>query len=305
MKVDIGIAAYNEEATIGRILRLLLAQPMHGFELGKIYVVASGCTDGTESVVRRLANKHNQIKLIVENKRRGKASAINILLDYIKSDVLVLTDADVFPAKGSINRLVKFFKNKKVGATSGRPIPVDDPKTFWGFVSHLIWIKTQHDILLQETRQSIFFQLSGYLCAIRPDLISRIPENTLAEDKYLGILIKRRGYKVIYVPEAIVYIRGPKSLSDFLKQRRRVLTGHLQIKNWFNINISTSTPSTILPILIKNVKGIKEWAWAGIAAVLEGYAHLLAWKAFRKGIKIQDIWEPPMSTKMWNDIKTF
>ena len=50
--LSIGIMAYNEEANIGRLLQSLLNQILtHGY-LSEIIVVASGCTDRTEDIVR-------------------------------------------------------------------------------------------------------------------------------------------------------------------------------------------------------------------------------------------------------------
>jgi glycosyltransferase involved in cell wall biosynthesis len=56
-KVIVGICAYNEEKTIGGLLSSLLNQSLSNFIINKIIVVASGCTDRTEDIVREFAKK--------------------------------------------------------------------------------------------------------------------------------------------------------------------------------------------------------------------------------------------------------
>lgn len=269
-------------------------------------MVTSGCTDRTEEIVKDISHLNPAVKLLSEKSKRGKASAINLILKRAVGDILVLTDADLSPASDSLLKLLEPFKDEDVGAVSGRPIPLDEPNDFWCFVAHLIWAKIQNELLTSEEQQGIFFQLSGYLCAIRTGVIDHIPSTAIAEDKYMGESIRRQGYKVLYAPEAVVYIRGPKSLRDFLNQRVRVLTGHLQIKNWFNMKqISTSSPSKIIPALVHNLnfKRPKELLWTGLAAILEFFATIIARSNYASG-RLPYNWQTVPTTKPKRKTKT-
>lgn len=300
VKVTVGICAYNEEKSIERVVSNILCQPMpRKFTLEEALVVASGCTDRTEDIVRSLSSRNEKVKLITEKSKKGKASAINLILREAAGDILVFTDADVFPAPGSLVKLLEHFKDPDVGAVGGRPLPLEDADTFWGFVAHLIWTRMQNELLTLEVQRGIFFQLSGYLCAMRAHIIDRIPKTACAEDKYLGEAIRRKGYKVLYAPQAIVYLHGPKSLRDFLLQRVRVLTGHLQVKRWFGLReISTSSPYKTVPALARSLNFFrpKELAWAGLAASLEFCANLLARYNLKTG-KLPYNWQTPATTK--------
>ncbi|MHA1302038.1 MAG: glycosyltransferase, partial [Candidatus Helarchaeota archaeon] len=101
--IDIGITAYNEEDNIENILDSVLAQKFdNNIKINSILVVASGCTDRTEELVLKKKKKFPVIKLISEDKRRGKASAINLLFKNSKSDILVFIGADEILPKNSI-----------------------------------------------------------------------------------------------------------------------------------------------------------------------------------------------------------
>src|SRR5690349_6420322 len=101
--------AYNEEANIGRLLEALIAQETDLCSIESIVVLASGCTDRTEEIVRAFAEAHPRVKLVVQPQRRGKASAINLFLGATESDVLVMESADTVPEPTTIERLVAPF----------------------------------------------------------------------------------------------------------------------------------------------------------------------------------------------------
>src|SRR5690242_15451877 len=78
LSCSIGIMAYNEEANIAHLLKALLAQQTVHCDIKEIIVLASGCKDNTEGIVRAFCHQHPHIKLIVQPRREGKASAINL-----------------------------------------------------------------------------------------------------------------------------------------------------------------------------------------------------------------------------------
>src|SRR3989344_7160699 len=92
--VSVGIAAYNEEHNIARLLNSVLTQKLRSVIISEILVISSGSTDNTNSIVKSYADKkYNKIKLIRQSKRLGKASAVNLILTRAKKDIIVLVSA--------------------------------------------------------------------------------------------------------------------------------------------------------------------------------------------------------------------
>jgi len=86
MKTTAIIAAYNEEKTIGPILDVLKESPI----IDQIVVVSDGSTDKTVEIAR---NKGAEVVELLHNV--GKGGALYHGLEYIRSDIVLLLDADL------------------------------------------------------------------------------------------------------------------------------------------------------------------------------------------------------------------
>jgi poly-beta-1,6-N-acetyl-D-glucosamine synthase len=65
------------------------------------------------------------------------------------------------------------------------------------------------------------------------------------------------GFSVRYVPEALVYNRGPETVSDFIGQRRRIYTGLRQLKRKTSTDIPSLKIGSLLKVVSKALNSIK------------------------------------------------
>src|SRR5437868_14178300 len=82
------------------------------------------------------------------------------------------------------------------------------------------------------------------------NVISGIPTNSAVDEISVQALISQLGYKLIYEPACVVYNKGPLTIRDFLKQRRRIYAGHLKVLAQQNYAAPTMKISHILRQLI-------------------------------------------------------
>ncbi|MFH0971158.1 MAG: glycosyltransferase [Candidatus Micrarchaeota archaeon] len=221
-KITVGIPAYNEEAGIARSVKSALSSHPAPTE---VIVVASGCTDNTEGVVRELMRKDRRVKLIVEKKRAGKGSAINLILKNAKGDFLIMTDADLFFSPNSIAELLRRF-TPKIGAVSGRPEYYAASPMFkwWGrFASEC----ASSQRIARE--KSGYHAISGYLYALRRGIVDGIMPSAKSEDAYVGEVVRQKGYAIGYAPRAIVNVGYAENYRDYLMQKVRTHYGHLEV----------------------------------------------------------------------------
>ncbi len=289
LMVSVGICAYNEESNIGNHLRSLQGQSLNHIEVAQIVVVSSACSDKTDEIVQSFHNSDSRIELIRQPEREGKASAVNLFLQVAKGDICVLVSADTIVSIDSIECLCLPFLDPAVGMTGGHPIPVNDHSSFMGFVSHLIW-DLAHELSLIEPKL-------GELIAFR-NVVVEVPEDTAVDEAAIEVEVKKKGYVLRYVPEAIIYNRGPTTVSDFIKQRRRIYAGHLHLKKISRYEVSSMSVFRLLKLVIWSIQ--LNWRciiWTPAAMILEFCARFLGGYDFHVKKKNPFVWDVASSTK--------
>lgn len=229
--VAVGICAYNEELAIAKSIRSIFAQKLEEVSVKEVVVVASGCTDGTVSIVRGLMQEYPLIQLIVQEEREGKNSAINAYLDRMTCGIAVMLNADnVFATDDSLEKLVLPFKDPAVGITGGRPVPLNGKKDQIGYTVNMMWLMHHH--------LAMIYPKIGEIIAFR-DIGTRLRTDQQSDEDILRMRLEEAGYKCLYVPECIVYNRGPETREDFIKQRVRVDVGEVNMKKYYDYDIPT------------------------------------------------------------------
>ncbi len=293
-RVVVGIPAYNEERNIRYILRDILRQELpEGFSIAKVLVVADGCTDRTVEVVRELARRYPVIKLISETKRLGQTWAINQIIKNADGDVLVILCADTrLSSKTTIKALLMpLEEDKSVGAVVGRAIPINDRRTTWGFIAHI-----HYSLLYEPEHLAVDF---GSMTAMRSELLRPIPRWVMVPELYIDFVIKSKGYKVIHEPKAVVYMKQPDNIWDYIEQKRRD-TFHILYLRRRGIIVKRRTPARLIRAFIKGLAiGVRKLhrilLMASIWAIC--YALALTDMLFKR-YERYSLWRPISSTKV-------
>ncbi len=91
--LSVVVPIYNEAATVRTALDAIVAKEVAGWTL-EIILVESNSTDGTRDIVRTYRS-HPRVKLILEDKPRGKGHAVRAGLAQATGDVILIQDADL------------------------------------------------------------------------------------------------------------------------------------------------------------------------------------------------------------------
>ncbi|MEM1566383.1 MAG: glycosyltransferase family 2 protein [Candidatus Bathyarchaeia archaeon] len=59
---------------------------------------------------------------------RGKASALNVGLKHATGEIILCFDADYYPQRDIVEKLVKAFEDPNVGAVQGRVVVLNEPQ---------------------------------------------------------------------------------------------------------------------------------------------------------------------------------
>lgn len=268
-RISVCIPAYNEEKNVANLINHILLQKLNTFTIEEIIIISSGSSDNTNNIIRELSVKDKRIKIIIEQERQGKSDAINKLLKEAKYEVIVLESADTLPDKYAIEELCLPLLDENVGMVASHPIPLNSKNNFIDFASVLLW--HLHHLISQKSPKF------GELIAFR-NVISKLPL-TAVDEEQLAYFFKNKGYLLKYAPQAICYNQGPKTISEFLIQRRRIFAGHLELKKMTGYSVSTLSGIRISKFLCANLPK-KHIFWVFTTVLLEIYARFLGFLDF-------------------------
>jgi len=231
--VSLVIPTYNEASIIRQKLEnvLQLDYPREKFE---VVVVDSASNDETGNIVKKFAADHGReinIVLIEQPVRRGKSEAINEALRSIRSEIIVLTDADVtFPPR-SVWKLVENFDRAEIGAVSGVEVPVGGKSFLTGVEVDYRRIYTA--IRMAEAETDTPFMCESELSAYRRALLEPLRPGVVCDDVELTVMVRSRGFKALYAPDVSFLETEAGKLGPKLqhKLRRGMNNQHALLQN--------------------------------------------------------------------------
>lgn len=233
-KISVGISAYNEERNIANVLKDILAQHQKYWQLQEIFVFSDGSSDQTVNKARSI--KNSLIKVVDHQQRKGKTARIQELFSAATGDIIIMFDADVrIPSRNVISNLVKAFdKNERIKLVGGNTKPYSPTDFFQRGVYATFKVFYQSRININSGKN--LFACTGGCLAIRKDFFKEVTFPKIKnQDTYLYFLCIKKGYQFVFVKNAIVYYKLPKTLSDYLAQvfRSNPEAVELNLKKYF------------------------------------------------------------------------
>jgi len=209
MKVSLICPIYNEEESVESLIESMISQTKKPDE---IIFVDSFSKDKTAEIIKKYIRKYPFIKLI--QRKSNIAEARNIAVEAAKNEVIACTDASSKLDKNWLKEITLPFKDKNISVVSGGYIAVSE-----GGLEHYISMLTVKP--MEEWNEETFLP-SGRSIAFKRGAWKKVggyPENLYTgEDTLFDLKLKEQGYKFKLARKAIVYWRGRKTISKFVKQ---------------------------------------------------------------------------------------
>ena len=288
-EVSVGIFVYNEEKNIKQILGALLKQKEEKIKIKEIVVVSSACTDNTDKIVKDFSKKNKKIKLIVQEKREGKASAINLFLKSAKSSLVVIESGDTIPRINCIENLCKpFLENEKIGLTGARAIPTNDKRKVLGGIIHYWW--WMHNELPRY----------GEMIGFKKELAPQISDKTAVDEAYIEATVLAKGYKCKQIPNAVLENHGAESFKDIIKQRKRIYIGHKRLNQEKKYLVSSFDNKKLIKLTFRYIikeESLRTIFHIFIGILIEIYSRILGTWDIYIAHKNPYVWDIAKSTK--------
>ena len=225
-KVAIIIPAYNEEVNAAKTIENLLQQNYENLE---IIFVDDGSKDSTYTKVSGIFLGHPNVRVLTKE-NGGKAAALNFGIENCDCKYVVCIDADTQLMPDAISKLMKHFRDPRVGAVAGN-VKVGNEKTILTTWQSIEYTTAQNFDRRAFDLINCITVVPGAIGAFKREAIVKaggFTTDTLAEDCDLTLRILRNGYTVRNCTDAVAITEAPETLHQFMKQRFRWNYGIMQ-----------------------------------------------------------------------------
>jgi cellulose synthase/poly-beta-1,6-N-acetylglucosamine synthase-like glycosyltransferase len=219
-RVSIAVAGLNEANSIEKCVASLRAQSYTNLE---IIVVSDGSTDRMPQIAQDLVARGLVDKAFATDFRCGKSSGVNLAARYATGDILINVDCDCSYDRFAIQRIVDAFADPSIGVACGDILPRNGSASM---VASFQAIEYLLSISIGKRIGAMFEQVvcaSGAFSAFRR---SAIVDNGFldaggGEDLDVTMRLRRQGWRVAFVHDAICYTDVPTSSWALVRQRMR------------------------------------------------------------------------------------
>jgi biofilm PGA synthesis N-glycosyltransferase PgaC len=193
---------------------------------------SDGSTDDTRAVAEALAAKDPRVRVIVSERRRGKPTALNVMAEQARGEVLMLTDVRQPVVSGALRALVPPLCDPAVGCVSGNLV-------LQGSTGAGAYWRYENAIRKAEGRFRGMVGVTGPLYAVRRTDLSPLPEDIILDDMMVPLRLQLAyQQRVVFAPEAVAYDQAFDDEREF-GRKARTLAGNYQLL--------TRLPGLLLP----------------------------------------------------------
>jgi len=222
-EVTLFIAAYNEKEYVEAKMKNSLELEYPKDKLNIIWVT-DGSNDGTPDLLKGYPNTtvHHL------DERNGKIGAMNRGMQFIKTPIVIFSDANTNLGKESIRRIVNLFSNPKVGCVPGEKRIVDKESDVASGAGEGLYWKYESALKKWDAELYSVVGAAGELFAVRTELYRHVEKDTILDDFIISLRVAQDGYTIQYDPDAYAIETASANVKEELKRKIRISAGGIQ-----------------------------------------------------------------------------
>lgn len=222
-EVTLFIAAYNEKDYVAAKMKNTLELEYPKEKINIVWVT-DGSDDGTPDLLQGYPNT-TVYHLAARN---GKIGAMNRGMEFVKTPIVIFSDANTNLGKESIRRIVNLFGNPKVGCVSGEKRIINKETDVASGAGEGMYWKYESALKKWDAELYSVVGAAGELFAIRTNLYRHVEKDTLLDDFIISLRVAQDGYTIQYDPEAYAIENASANVKEELKRKIRISAGGIQ-----------------------------------------------------------------------------
>jgi len=134
---------------------------------------------------------------------------------------------------------------------------------------------------------------------VRAGIVKRLPQESAVDEASLEQMVVQAGYRLAYVPEAVVHNHGPETVRDFFRQRRRIAAGHYWLRDVSGYSVSTMNVGRLVRLTLGelSLSDPRRMLYALGTIGAEVLSRGLGWVDFQTNRDKHTIWKVSETTK--------
>ena len=286
--VTIIIPTFNRAASLKKVLRSLDSLEKPDFIPVEVLIVNNGSTDDTERLlVGELERSRSAAFRVLLEKRKGKASALNRGISAAKGNLILVIDDDVVVDPRCLAGHLECHRTTAFDAVQGRVLPGVDSEGRKADPQRL----QEYNIPVVDHGEDIceIRGLMGNNMSFRRDVFEKVGlfnaslgpgASGYSEDTEFSMRIRDAGFKIGYMPGAVVYHeldtsrygRAYNRLAQYHKGQSRSLYRHRSIF----LNIVPNLFANSLRYLVYRILGDGRKSYKTEGRVMRYWGYLMA-----------------------------
>ena len=233
-KVTIQLPIFNERYVAPRLIRAVCSLD---YPKDKLHIqVLDDSTDDTKHICEELVGYYKargfDIEHVTRKDRKGfKAGALKEGLKTAKGDYIAIFDADFVPPSWFLKRAMSCFADEKIGFVQCRWGHLNED---YSGLTEAQALSLDFHFLVEQRAKSLthlFMNFNGTAGVWRKDCIydsGGWHASTLVEDLDLSYRAQMKGWKSVFVPDAVIPAELPVQINSVKRQQYRWAKGSIQ-----------------------------------------------------------------------------
>jgi cellulose synthase/poly-beta-1,6-N-acetylglucosamine synthase-like glycosyltransferase len=149
-------------------------------------------------------------------------------MHLVETPFVIFSDANTLLNKEAVKQIIQHFATPSVGAVAGeKKIITTDESEAEGVGEGFYW---KYESALKKWDSELYSVMgaAGELFAVRTELYTHVPKDTILDDFVISFNVNRKGYTVKYEPNAYAREAPSASLADEYKRKVRISAGGFQ-----------------------------------------------------------------------------
>ncbi len=193
-----------------------LARLRYPSDQQRVVFVDGGSRDGTLERLEQAVGRYARWQLL-RTHHRNKTAQLNAALALRRPGEWVLvTDADALLAPDTLDLLMTRAAAQSTAGVLGVPVHPASAHP----IERLHW-RTSNLLRQTEARFGSAAIVTASCYLVRPGILDRFPDDTIADDVHVACLAMAAGAVVGYVPAAVIERRAPHSLATLVVHKHR------------------------------------------------------------------------------------